>query len=78
MKSKTANKFLEQYAYHFVLNTQNTRLLDRVHQISMHEEILEVSPSEYLLFFNDDRAMNACLKKLEMMLKEHDSSLAFF
>ena len=78
MRAKTVDKFLEQYTYHFVLNTQNTKLLDRVHQLSMHDQIIEVSPNEYLLFFSNDKAMNACLKKLEIMLKEHDSSLAFF
>ncbi len=78
MKAKTINKFLEKYPYHFVFKTQNMRLLDRVHQLSMHEQIIEASPNEYLLFFDDDKAMNACLKKLEIMLKEQDSSLAFF
>ncbi|MEE2924521.1 MAG: hypothetical protein VX619_07040 [bacterium] len=78
MTKKIINKFLDEHPYHFVLNTKSTSLLDRVHQLSMHEQILEVSPGEYLLFFDDDRAMNACLKKLEIMLKEHDSSLAFF
>lgn len=78
MKERIINDFLENHPYHFVLNTKNTSLLDRVHQLSMHEKILEVSPGEFLLFFDDDRAMNACLKKLEIMLKEQDSSLAFF
>ena len=78
MAKKIINNFLDKHPYHFVLNTKSTSLLDRVHQLSMHEQILEVSPGEYLLFFDDDRAMNACLKKLEIMLKEHDSSLAFF
>lgn len=78
MTVRVINDFLEKYPYHFVLNTKNTNLLDRVHQLSMHEKILEVSPNEFLLFFSDDKAMNACLKKLEIMLKEHDSSLAFF
>ncbi len=78
MAKRVINDFLEKYPYHFVLNTRSTNLLDRVHQLSMHEQIVEVSPGEFLLFFYDDRVLNACLKKLEVMLKEQDSSLAFF
>lgn len=78
MCEKTVEQFLEKYPYHFVLNTGNTNLLERLHHLAMHQEMIEVSSGEYLLFFNDDRAMNACLRKVESLLKELDSSLAFF
>ena len=78
MCERILEQFLEVYPFHFVLKTNNGNPLERIHQLSMHQEILEVSPGEFLLFFSEDRAMNACLKRIQTLLKEIDSSLAFF
>lgn len=78
MCERSLEQLLEAYPYHFVLKTKSGNLLERIHQLAMHQEVLEISNGEYLLFFSEDRSMNACLKKIQTLLKQLDSSLAFF
>lgn len=65
---------IEEYPFHFVLNSPDGLLLEKVNVLGLHKVIVGVEDGQYLIFFDDDVKMNQCIRKIHNAIYKQDPS----
>ena len=59
---------VNSFPFHFVLKTDEDKVLSFLERLDLHDQIARVAEDEYVVFFADDQKMNHCFTRVQRLI----------